>query len=143
MKKVLSGVMALCMSAWMMSCGCSNKAANGSGFVFSGKWNIVSVNQNQLGTMENTPFLDFDSSAKSVNGNAGCNIINGSYTQGKGNSASLKFGDMLSTMMACPDGDTERKILDALSKVSKYQINEDGTASLLNASGKEVLKLKK
>ncbi len=143
MKKVLSGVIALCMGAWITSCGCSNKATSGSDFVFSGKWNIVSVNGNQLGQMETTPFIEFDSSAKSINGNAGCNIINGSYTQGKGHSASLKFGEMMTTMMACPDGDTERKILDAIGNVNKYQVNNDGTASLLNALGKEVLKLKK
>lgn len=141
MKKLLLGTVALCMGAWMMSCGCSNKA-NGT-FVFNGKWTIVSVNGNQLGKMENTPFLDFNAAGKRVNGNAGCNIINGDYSQGKGEKASLKFGDMLSTMMACPDGNTERKILDAIGKVSKYQVNKDGTASLLDASGKEVLKLKK
>lgn len=126
---------------WMMSCGCSNKT--GGSFAFSGKWTITSVDGTRLGQMEETPFLEFDSTAKRVSGNAGCNIINGDYSQGTGNAASLKFGSMMTTMMACPDGDTERKILDALNKVKKYRINSDGSASLLNGSGKEVLTLAK
>ena len=141
MKKLLLGVASLCMMIGMMSCGCSNKT-NGT-FEFGGKWVIVSVNGTQLGAMENTPFLEFNAAGKRVHGNAGCNIINGDYSQGKGTEASLKFGDMLSTMMACPDGNTERKILDAIGKVAKYKVNKDGTASLFDTSGNEVLKLKK
>lgn len=142
MKKLLWSAAMLCMGAGLMSCGCSSKAGSGS-FTFSGKWSIVSVNGSELGQMETTPFLEFDANGKRVNGNAGCNIINGDYSQGSGNAASLKFGDMLSTMMLCPDEATERKILDAIAKVRKYKVNEDGTASLLNSAGTEVLKLKK
>ena len=84
----------------------------------SGEWIISAINGAQVGDMENTPFLAFDIDQMRVHGNAGCNIINGGFSQEEGKENSLKFSQMISTMMACPDMDTERRILDALSKVA-------------------------
>ena len=38
------------------------------------------------------------------------------FSQEEGKANSLKFSQMISTMMACPDMDTERQILDALGQ---------------------------
>jgi hypothetical protein len=51
---------------------------------------------------------------------------------------------MISTMMACPDMDTERTILEALNKVASFTLNDDKSSlSLLDEGGTEVMKLTK
>lgn len=107
----------------------------------NGEWLISSINGTETGEMENTPYLAFDFAEKRVHGNAGCNIINGGFSQEEGEPNSLKFSQMISTMMACPDMETERKILDALGKVTSFSANADETVSLLDESGTEVLTL--
>ena len=109
----------------------------------SGEWVITSVYGAQVGDMENTPFLAFDIDQMRVHGNAGCNIINGGFSQEEGKENSLKFSQMISTMMACPDMDTEHRILDALSKVAGFSLNEDQTISLNDSTGTAALTLVK
>ena len=109
----------------------------------SGEWVITSVYGAQVGDMENTPFLAFDINQMRVHGNAGCNTINGGFSQEEGKENSLKFSQMISTMMACPDMDTERRILDALSKVAGFSLNEDQTVSLADSTGTAALTLVK
>lgn len=83
----------------------------------------------------------FDIEQKRVHGNAGCNVINGSFSQEEGKDNSLKFSQMISTMMACPDMETERQILEALSKVNSFSSSQDQTLALLDENGTEILTL--
>lgn len=106
-----------------------------------GEWVITAIYGAEPGPMENIPFLAFDVQEKRVHGNAGCNVINGGFVQEEGKAASLKFPQLLSTMMACPDMDTERQVLDALNKVAAFGLKEDGAVALLDAEGEEVLTL--
>ncbi len=109
----------------------------------NGAWEIVSVKGNPVGEVEKQPQLVFNVAEKRVHGNASCNTINGSFTQEEGQAASLRFGQMISTMMACPNMDVESSILKALDEVRSFEIKADGTVSLLGADGAEVLSLKK
>lgn len=108
-----------------------------------GEWIIVSVNMTPLEEMENVPFLAFNVAEKRVHGNAGCNTINGGFSQEEGQPASLKFSQMISTMMACPDMDTERLVLETLDKVRSFSEREDGSINLLDEEGQEVIVLSK
>ena len=103
----------------------------------------VSVKGNPVGEVEKQPQLVFNVAEKRVHGNASCNTINGSFTQEEGQAASLRFSQMISTMMACPNMDVESSILKALDEVCSFEIKADGTVSLLGADGAEVLSLKK
>lgn len=87
--------------------------------------------------------MTFDLAEKRVYGNASCNTINGGFSQEEGKPSSLQFSQMISTMMACPDMETERNILDALNKVRSFEVKENGTVSLLGEDGSELLTLKK
>lgn len=107
----------------------------------NGEWIVSAIGNTQLGKTENTPFLAFDIEQKRVHGNAGCNVINGSFSQEEGKDNSLKFSQMISTMMACPDMETERQILEALSKVNSFSSSQDQTLALLDENGTEVLTL--
>ena len=107
----------------------------------NGEWIVSAIGNTQLGKTENTPFLAFDIEQKRVHGNAGCNVINGSFSQEEGKDNSLKFSQMISTMMACPDMETERQILEALSKVNSFSSSQDQTLALLDENGTEILTL--
>jgi len=109
----------------------------------AGEWIISAVNGEAVKKMEKTPFLAFNIEEKRVHGNAGCNIINGGFSQEEGNAASLKFSQMISTMMACPDMDVETQVLKALNEVASFEKNEDGSVSLLDGNGKVLLTLVK
>lgn len=108
-----------------------------------GEWTIVSVGSVSVEGMENVPFLAFNVAEQRVHGNAGCNIINGGFSQEEGQPASLKFSQMISTMMACPDMDTERKVLEALDKVRGFSAGENGGMNLLDEKGEAVIVLSK
>ena len=109
----------------------------------NGEWNIVSVSGTELGQMENVPFLAFDVAGKRVHGNAGCNVVNGGFSQEEGNPNSIQFTQMISTMMACPDMETERKVLDALGNVRSFGFDEDGMLVLSDENGQELVVLDK
>ena len=65
---------------------------------------LLSTVQN-LKNKENVPFLAFNIEEKRVHGNASCNVVNGGFMQEEGKENSLKFSQMISTMMACPNMD--------------------------------------
>lgn len=109
----------------------------------NGEWTISKVEGAAVEIADKTPFLSFNVTENTVHGNGGCNIINGSFSQEEGNSSSLKFGQMISTMMASPGMETESKVLAAMNKVASFVMNEDGTLSLMDASNNEVLLLVK
>lgn len=109
----------------------------------NGKWNITKVEGAAVEVADKTPFISFNVAENSVHGNGGCNIINGSFSQEEGNPSSLKFGQMISTMMAGPGMETERKVLSAMNKVASFVVNEDGTLSLMDVADNEVLLLVK
>lgn len=119
------------------------KAAEVSLNSLEGEWTLVSVGGETLGEMENTPFLAFNVAEKRVHGNAGCNTVNGNLVQEEGNPVSLKFDQMISTMMSCPNMDAEGKIMEALGKVRSFAIDADGNLSLLDENGQEVAGLEK
>ncbi len=60
-----------------------------------------------------------------VAGNAGCNRLIGPYRLG---GEGLSFGQLGVTMMACPDPQMrlERAFLDALSRVTRHDVGDDG-----------------
>lgn len=55
----------------------------------------------------------------------------------------VTFGNLASTMMACPDAlmDQERRLFDALAKVDRLELTDDGQTLLAFADGDPVLRL--
>ena len=110
----------------------------------AGEWIISTVNGTELEKQENVPFLAFNIEEKRVHGNASCNVVNGGFMQEEGKENSLKFSQMISTMMACPNMDTERLVLEALNKVASFTLDQDKSKlSLLDENGTEVMSLTK
>jgi heat shock protein HslJ/uncharacterized lipoprotein YbaY/membrane-bound inhibitor of C-type lysozyme len=73
-----------------------------------------------------------------VAGSSGCNRIIGSFNL---TGESLQFGTMGSTMMACEDPlmAQERRMLDALEQVTRFDITDDGTLILMGGPDDAIL----
>lgn len=110
----------------------------------AGKWIMKTVKDVKVSEMESAPFLEFNVAEKKVSGNCGCNIVNGQLVQKEGVANSLKFDQMATTRMACPDMDAESAILKLLNEVTSFEIDGEGDAAvltLLNAGQEKVIAL--
>ena len=82
--------------------------------------------------MKGMPTFDFNIKEMKFSGHAGCNNLTGKIDV-KGNK--ISFGNIAATMMACPDMQVERAVIDALNKkVFTYKI-ENIELTLENESG--------
>lgn len=142
MKKVfyyvlLLPVMLVVVATLFTSCT-GNKAEAKS---LNGKWEIVSVNDEQIKS-EEMPFIEFDMETLKVHGNAGCNFFNSSCTLSDSDAASIVIAPAASTMMACPNLETEGKILKALLDVTAVKGGQNaGEMTLVDKDGNVLLVL--
>lgn len=84
-----------------------------------GKWLIVEVGGKTVAG-EEAAEITFDPKQQLVYGNDGCNIFNGVYHVGKGNS--LELTNLLSTLRAC-EGSSAMEIQSALNDVRFFSID--------------------
>lgn len=145
-RKLDDGNLALCGSSKRPILVLQKKDAQAMPFVLNGRWEVEQVGGMSVPQgMEKQPFLEFNTSEKRLHGNAGCNIINGAFEleEVEGTNPKLTFGQVISTMMACPDMEVESQILQALNSVKSFGIVEEGKIELYNEAGTPVLLLKK
>ena len=143
-KKMGKELMALCNAENRPVIVLQKKVADVQITALRGSWNITKVNGTAVpADMEKVPFLEFDLAKKSVHGNAGCNIINGGFQTKEDNACAISFPALITTMMACPDMDTEATILKALNEVKTFNVLSDGGIGLYDAKGTLVLTLAK
>jgi heat shock protein HslJ len=86
-------------------------------------WVLVQLKGNAV-TSKQVPTLVFANGQ--ISGNASCNSFGGEYKRGAGDA--LKFGQMMSTLMACTDDSLmkqEGAYLGMLGQVAKYKIEND------------------
>jgi heat shock protein HslJ len=100
--------------------------ANRSNALTGRKWILVQLRGTDVvmpvGATE-APYIQFDGGAKQVNGFAGCNRFFGPYEQG--GDTTLTFGNMGSTMMACPDMSVEQTLFAVMAQVNGYAVLGD------------------
>lgn len=93
----------------------------------NGKWKIVEAGGVAIpDTLENQPFIELDTAAKTMHGQAGCNLINGGFQTEEGEPASISFSQFISTMMACPDMEIEDRVKQALNATRTFARIQDG-----------------
>lgn len=110
----------------------------------NGSWNIVAVNGKSVSKkLEKKPTLTFDIAAGKVFGNTSCNNINGLVVSLEGSRNSLKFENVATTMMACPDMSTETAVLSALEGVESFGKLKNGNIGLFSGEGNLLIELKK
>lgn len=88
----------------------------------SGYWNIVSVGGKVIDTTanESQPYIHSNADDGRIHGNTGCNSLLGECAIDR-SKRTLKFGNLGSTKMMCPDMDTEMAVLNVLEKVVAYK----------------------
>ncbi len=83
-----------------------------------GRWEITVIDGKDV--MSSKPItLEFTSGNK-VTGFAGCNRLNGGFAMESGNR--IRFNDIATTRMSCPDLKMESEVLDLLRTVDNYTI---------------------
>jgi len=139
MKKSLLGFFVMFVSVlFFVSCGASKQSVSS---LISGRWNIVEVNGEKV-TSDKNPFIEFDTTEGRLHGNAGCNNFNAAYKLDPAKASSLQLLPAASTMMACPNMETEGKVLKALENVASAK--KAGSAlQLLDKNGAVVFLLNK
>lgn len=109
----------------LKSCGNTNAIASMQESTIqqlSGTYTISGLGDNDSLTIH--PDITFDASTNHVLGFSGCNRFNGSYTIDGNN---ITFGPMASTRMMCREeaNTIERQMLDALSQVNSFLLNDN------------------
>jgi heat shock protein HslJ len=72
---------------------------------------------------EKPSFIYFDAGKKRVSISGGCNVMGGSYELLDGNR--IEFGQLISTMMACPDMTNEEGLKQMTSIADNFAIQEN------------------
>lgn len=137
MKRNLIVAAALCAMAFT-AC---NKPQKGLQEALNSEWNITEADGNAIKTTTGqAPYIGFDLKEGRIYGYSGCNRIMGSIDP---KTQKPDFQRMGSTMMACPDMETESKVLAALNKAKDFKQEKDGSLALLDEKGNKVARLEK
>lgn len=110
-----------------------------------GYWRIATVSGRKPSGPD-APYLKFvrlNDDENRVYGSNGCNTINADYTCNPADST-LKFSQVLTTMRACPDAQTDALINQAIDLTERYTISRRGkvyTLSLCSGSGAPLMTL--
>lgn len=91
------------------------------------KWQLVELNGKVVEGAAETHYIEFNANEKRAQAKAGCNIINLPYEIK--NEFQIRFGEGMSTMMACPDT-LEDELKEVLSTVDN--LSTDGKRLTLN-----------
>jgi copper homeostasis protein (lipoprotein) len=86
------------------------------------EWQLVRLGDEaiELGPDQRRPDLHFSADEPRLSGFGGCNRLLGGFAAYR---SQLRFSQMASTMMACPDGmELERALVEALEAVERYRV---------------------
>jgi heat shock protein HslJ len=110
----------ICLTA----CNSSKKATTNANASLSGtKWKLIELMGNPISKDDVTtePFIMLGKKENRVTGNGGCNTFNGSYSSE--NELSIRFTQMVSTMMACEKMQVEQGLMNVLNQADNYTIS--------------------
>jgi heat shock protein HslJ len=89
-----------------------------------GKWKVAQLGNNKALETDfygKIPVFKFEMNAMRFGGSSGCNMISGNLNMRPGK---LRFGQMISTLMACPMG-KEDELKQALNATLLYSLEEN------------------
>lgn len=107
----------------------------------NGQWDVEEIGGTKFSGNGMNVF--FDIAQASIHGNTGCNYFNGKIDIDPFTASAIAFTEMGVTMKACPNSDSERKMLVALEEVTTYNLKDHNTLLLKDSSGKTVITLKR
>ena len=109
----------------------------------AGEWTVYTVGGNKV-TGETRPYINFSMEDHRIYGSNGCNVINGDFDLSA--NSGLKIGNVISTMMMCPDAPYEQAINLALEAVQSFDITKKGHEyylELRDSRGNNLMTLRK
>lgn len=107
--------------------------------ITSTRWRPVEIGKSAVvvAGQQKEPWIVLEPKNHSVTGSGGCNRITGSYAAGRD---TLRFQRMVSTLMACPDMETEKRFLKALGETRRFSVS-GRMLTLLDARGRVLARL--
>lgn len=99
-------------------------------------WQLSALGDQPLATTDGQrpPHLTFSPDSNLASGYAGCNHFSGTYQYQAPDQ--LRFSNTASTLMACPDMETEAAFLRALQHTTTFRLTDSTTLDLIDAEGK-------
>ena len=141
MRNLLVLVVAMMMGMGIFSCGVSKRSASMQDI--AGEWDVMSLNGKVVSVPDtDRPYMGFNLQEGMVSGSTGCNRMMGAVTVDR-KLGSLSFGPISGTRMACPDMSLEQAIFQAMEKARGYAFLPDGSLSLLDETGGELMVLRR
>ena len=124
MKKLILITIFACAALW----GCvhaDNKHTDASqalmdARILDTRWKLVELLGKPVAADERFPFIQLHAKEGRISGFGGCNSIGGGYELKAGNR--VRFTNLASTMMACPDMDSEQEFFNVLSKIGRAHV---------------------
>lgn len=115
----------------IISCSSSSKTSEMKVNNIYKRWVLTSLDGAALLSAEVPVFLDFTSDGK-ISGFAGCNHLNGSFSNNQ--EGQISFENIASTKMLCFEElmKLEQRLLDILNTVDNYSLDSTGTRLTLN-----------
>lgn len=86
--------------------------------ILNTRWRLVEIFGKPVAGNERFPFILIDDKEERISGFGGCNSISGSYELRAGNR--IRFTNMATTMMACPDMDAEQEFFNVLDMTDNF-----------------------
>lgn len=107
----------------LVGCGSMTKKSANTPSIASTTWQTVQIGDNPIQQVEKDSYTLIFGTDGELNGRGSCNIMFGTYSQGK--RGGLELNPQGLTRAACPDMDIEAKWLETLSKVTRFEVNDD------------------
>lgn len=120
MRFIVSMVLALSGLVLVSSCR-SSRVAKATWNDLNGTWSVVELNGQEQDPAKTRQQLVLDMEQKRLSGHAGCNRMMGSVEYSEAQKGIIKFPQVATTRMACPDMEGEQALLKALDKVVRFE----------------------
>ncbi len=122
MKKLVLITFFACMALW----GCAHDGSKRTDTaldlqgarILDTRWKLVELWGKPVAGIERYPFIQLHSKEGRMSGFGGCNSVSGAYELRNG--MRLRFTNMASTMMACPDMELEREFFNVLDMTDNF-----------------------
>lgn len=147
MRKYLFYIFVCLMSVGVLAACKTRKVVEATVSDLDGEWVVVEMNGKPLAAGENQPVMRLDILRRGLSGNAGCNRLMGQIEYDSDHRNIIRFLQVATTRMACPDMSVERAFLEALDKVARFEaVGEEAPVrriALFGTKGEKLLELTK
>lgn len=106
-----------------------------------GSWSVIEVNGEKVNEEKTQQMLEFDTLRKLLSGNAGCNRLFGKIEYQESQKNIIRFLQVSTTRMTCPQQKEENAFLEALKNVVRFAPESVATTDTIAFYGTNNAKL--